>query len=93
MPFSDNPRRHLRHVNENGVCSVQFRSMLEISLDEVALRLLRQALNADADPEIARMVVLRKLSGLYRRMPESELRNALARAWAVQRQHRRMLPS
>jgi hypothetical protein len=67
--------------------------MLEFSLDEVALKLLCQALNSGADPEIARMVVLRKLSGLYRRAPESELRNALAWAWAVQRQRRRVLPS
>jgi hypothetical protein len=88
----DIPRRHLRHVNENGMYSVQFPPMLDISLDEVALKLLRQALNADADPAIARMVVLRKLSGLYRRTPECELRNALARAWAVQRHRRRVLP-
>lgn len=70
--------------------SVQFLPMQNIPLDEVALRLLRQALNAAADPAIARTVVLRKLSGLYRRTPESELRNALARAWAVQRRHRRV---
>lgn len=56
--------------------------MLNTPMEDIALKLLRQALNADADPEIARIVVLRKLSSLYRTTPESELRNALALAWA-----------
>jgi hypothetical protein len=50
--------------------------------------MLRQALNASADPAIARAVVLRKLAGMYRSKPESELRNALARAWAIYRRER-----
>jgi hypothetical protein len=62
--------------------------MLEIPLDILALRLLRQALNASAEPEVARAVVLRKLGGLYRGKSESELRNALARAWAMHRRDR-----
>lgn len=87
-PSASWPR--LRHVNENTVDSSHFRSMMIMPLELIALKLLRQALNADADPAIARAVVLRKLSGLYRTASEDELRNALARAWALHRRDRRL---
>jgi len=64
-------------------------SMLEIPFDRMALSLLRQALNADAGPDIARIVVLRKLAGLYRSKTAEELRDAFDRAWAMHcREHR-----
>jgi hypothetical protein len=84
------PFRRLRHVNENTTAARQISRMLELPLDQTALNVLRQALNADADPEIARIVVLRKLAGMYRSQPECELRNALARAWALYRRERRI---
>lgn len=80
--------RQLRHVNENWMAARQISWMLEIPLDRIALSMLRQVLNVSADPAIARAVVLRKLAGMYRSKPESELRNALARAWALYRRER-----
>lgn len=77
--------RQLRHINVNGAIFSQRSPMLEIPLDQIALSLLRQALNVEANPEIVRAVVLRKLAGLYRLTPECELREALARAWASHR--------
>ena len=84
------PFRRLRHVNENTTSASHISRMLELPLDQTALSVLRQALNADADPEIARVVVLRKLAGMYRARSENELRNALARAWALYRRERRI---
>ena len=83
------PYRQLRHVNENTTASRQVSRMLELPLDQTALNVLRQALNVDADPDIARVVVLRTLAGMYRGKPECELRDALAHAWALYRRERR----
>ena len=83
------PYRQLRHVNENTTASRQISHMLELPLDQMALSVLRQALNANADPDIARVVVLRKLAGMYRSKPECELRDALAHAWALYRREQR----
>lgn len=88
MTASPIPSRHLRHVNENQMDSSHRSPMLEVPLDEMAQRLLRQVLNVDADAVIAQAVVLRKLAGLYRTKSEGELRNALARAWELQRRRR-----
>lgn len=77
--------RQLRHINVSSTSLSQHSPMLELPLDQIALSLLRQALNVEADPEIVRTVVLRKLAGLYRLTPECELREALARAWASHR--------
>lgn len=82
--------QQLRHINVSATVFRQHSPMLELPLDQIALNLLRQALNVEADPEIVRTVVLRKLAGLYRLKPECELRESLARAWASHRSdHRR----
>jgi hypothetical protein len=59
--------------------------MLELPIVDTALRLLRQALDAGASAETARLVVLRKLTALFRDKSDNDLRNALAQAWARHR--------
>ena len=71
------------------MAQIHYSPMLEIPIDRLALSLLRQALNASADPDVVRAVVLRKLAGLYRTKSEYELRNALAHAWASHRREQR----
>jgi hypothetical protein len=66
---------------------------VHLPLDDVALKLLNQALGAGADEAIATTVVLSKLCRLYPATADDVLRNALARAWALHRQKRRGLAS